>query len=132
MSIRLFILLNLSCLVFSSPAHTQNVSPWRNLFQPERTIQNDTSRVALQLTSHLTPEIITSNIVFFYQEFISSQDMPVCVFEPSCSRYGQQALRKYGFFTGILHASDRLQRCNGLGYKHNDINEKTGKFIDPP
>lgn len=39
-----------------------------------------------------------------------------CVFEPSCSRYAELALRRYGVFKGIGLTVSRLWRCRpGLG-----------------
>ena len=34
-----------------------------------------------------------------------------CVFEPSCSRYTELALRKYGLTKGMRLSIDRLRRC---------------------
>jgi putative component of membrane protein insertase Oxa1/YidC/SpoIIIJ protein YidD len=68
----------------------------------------------------------------FYQLFISTQDVPVCNFTLSCSRFGVSAIKKYGFFYGILMTSDRLQRCNGLGRRYYHADLKTGLAVDYP
>jgi putative membrane protein insertion efficiency factor len=34
-----------------------------------------------------------------------------CVYEPSCSRYAELALRKYGFSKGLHLSAKRLYRC---------------------
>ncbi|NIA29052.1 MAG: membrane protein insertion efficiency factor YidD [Actinobacteria bacterium] len=67
----------------------------------------------------------------FYQLFISSQDIPVCNFTPSCSKFGMAAIKKYGVFYGGLMTFDRLQRCNGLGRKYYPIHPVTDKSYDP-
>ncbi len=67
-----------------------------------------------------------------YQLFISTQDMPVCNFDPSCSNFGMVAFKEYGIFHGLLMTSDRLQRCHGMGRKYYPINPETGKSNDPP
>jgi len=67
----------------------------------------------------------------FYQTFISSQDMPVCNFTPSCSHFGLEAIKKCGILKGLLMTSDRLQRCNGFTRNLYKIDVKTGKAIDP-
>ena len=67
----------------------------------------------------------------FYQLFISTQDEPVCNFTPSCSQFGIDSLHKFGAIRGILLASDRLQRCNGMSVPYYKIDYKSGKFIDP-
>lgn len=46
-----------------------------------------------------------------YQLTLSELQPDVCNFNPSCSRYGESAVRKYGV-VGILMAGDRLLRCN--------------------
>lgn len=70
-------------------------------------------------------------LIRVYQLFISTQDMEVCNFTPSCSRFGMASLKKYGLFHGILMTSDRLQRCNGMGRKYYPIHPETGKCDDP-
>jgi uncharacterized protein len=51
-------------------------------------------------------------MIRFFQIFISPQDGPNCRFRPSCSRYGQIAVLKYGALMGSILAGDRLLRCN--------------------
>lgn len=76
------------------------------------------------------------SLIRFYQLFISTQDMPVCNFTPTCSHFGMQAIQKYGFFRGILLASDRLQRCHSASRRYfpqyyNSLDERTGRLFDP-
>lgn len=86
----------------------------------------------LSFISNETSEFKTAAIllIHLYQEFISSQDKPVCNFTISCSHFGVSAIKKYGVIHGIFMASDRLQRCNGLGRKYYPIDSKTGLAID--
>jgi putative component of membrane protein insertase Oxa1/YidC/SpoIIIJ protein YidD len=35
-----------------------------------------------------------------------------CNFEPSCSAYGEEAIRRFGFFAGFKLTQQRLRRCN--------------------
>jgi len=74
---------------------------------------------------------ILIRMIKFYQLFISTQDMPVCNFTPSCSQFGIASLREFGVIRGILLTSDRLQRCNGFSAPYYQIDYKTGKYIDP-
>jgi len=67
-----------------------------------------------------------------YQLFLSSQDRSVCIFTVSCSRFGLSAVEKYGIFHGIMIASDRVQRCNGLGRIKYSLDLKSGLCIDFP
>jgi uncharacterized protein len=75
--------------------------------------------------------IVLTGAIRVYQKFVSTQDMNVCNFKPSCSHFANDALAKYGVFYGLLMASDRLQRCNGsnTGYSHK--RDDSGKLIDP-
>jgi len=47
-----------------------------------------------------------------YQIFISPLLPPVCRFEPSCSHYMVEAIRKKGPLVGLLKGLWRLLRCN--------------------
>ncbi len=51
-------------------------------------------------------------LVLVYREAISPQDGHQCRYEPSCSRYGERALARYGFLVGGILAGERIIRCN--------------------
>jgi putative component of membrane protein insertase Oxa1/YidC/SpoIIIJ protein YidD len=77
-------------------------------------------------------KIIFSFFYLAYKEFISSQDEDVCNFNPSCSTYMIESIKKKGLITGILNGFDRLTRCNPFikeDYYPKDIN--TLKYYDP-
>lgn len=40
------------------------------------------------------------------------ENSPVCIYEPSCSEYGLEAVRRYGDFRGGALAAGRIIRCN--------------------
>ena len=68
----------------------------------------------------------------FYKEFISSQDVNACVFQPSCSIYMMEAVEKKGAFVGFLDGIDRLLRCHSLVSKKDYLyNSKTERYYDP-
>ncbi len=50
-------------------------------------------------------------VIKTYQLTLSELQPDVCNFHPSCSRYGEAAVKKYGVI-GVLMAGDRLLRCN--------------------
>ncbi|MCH8290136.1 membrane protein insertion efficiency factor YidD [Candidatus Poribacteria bacterium] len=53
-----------------------------------------------------------------HQKFITNQDGDnVCTFEPSCSHYGLEAIRRHGL-QGLLMASNRLLRCYSGNHKY--------------
>ncbi len=58
-----------------------------------------------------------------YQERVSPQLRASCRFEPSCSRYGLEAYRRYGFLKATAKTTWRLLRCNPWN---------KGPRLDPP
>ena len=48
----------------------------------------------------------------FYQKHISAKTTPCCRFDPTCSAYALQAIRRFGFFKGSAMAAWRILRCN--------------------
>lgn len=48
----------------------------------------------------------------FYQRFISPGLPRRCKYEPTCSRYAEQAIREYGILRGLVLAGWRVMRCN--------------------
>lgn len=93
-----------------------------------RQTNDDINLFNLQETSEA--KLFCFGLIKFYKHFISSQDIQVCNFTPSCSQFGFQAIQRYGIFRGILMTSDRLQRCSGFDRKFYPIDEHTGKGID--
>jgi hypothetical protein len=47
-----------------------------------------------------------------YQRFVSPLLPRACRFQPSCSRYGYDALQRYGLVKGSLMTMKRLFRCH--------------------
>jgi putative component of membrane protein insertase Oxa1/YidC/SpoIIIJ protein YidD len=47
-----------------------------------------------------------------YQSVFSDQILNDCIYEHSCSTFGQGALRAYGPVKGVFLTADRLMRCN--------------------
>jgi putative membrane protein insertion efficiency factor len=54
-------------------------------------------------------------LIRFYQIAISPLLRPSCRFNPSCSRYGIEAIRKHGPFKGGYLTIRRLMRCHPWG-----------------
>lgn len=66
----------------------------------------------------------------FYRSCISSQDGSKCGYTPSCSRFGQESMRRFGF-QGLFMTSDRLQRCHGCSGGFYVHHPGTGLGLDP-
>ena len=57
---------------------------------------------------------ITRALFGTYRVVLSSQDLPVCGFTPSCSRFSQRAIDRCGLLQGALLSLDRLLRDHPL------------------
>ena len=51
-------------------------------------------------------------VIRVYQYTLSPLLGPMCRFEPSCSRYMVEALRKYGLLRGGWRGAKRICRCH--------------------
>jgi uncharacterized protein len=76
-------------------------------------------------------ELVLSSLFLFYKHFISSQDSQHCSFDPSCSVYAVEAVRKHGFIIGLLDTFDRLSRCNGMSPENYPQDEHKHLLVDP-
>jgi uncharacterized protein len=62
------------------------------------------------------PRLLVLGLIRLYQMTLSSTLPPnTCLFYPSCSHYGYQAIYKYGVLKGGLMAIWRILRCNPFG-----------------
>jgi putative membrane protein insertion efficiency factor len=52
------------------------------------------------------------SLIRLYQMTISKTLPPSCRFTPSCSRYGYEAISKYGAFRGSWLTVKRVARCH--------------------
>jgi uncharacterized protein len=52
----------------------------------------------------------------FYRRFISPGLPRRCRYEPTCSHYALQAVRRYGILRGAVLAAWRLLRCNPFSH----------------
>jgi uncharacterized protein len=50
--------------------------------------------------------------IWLYQRTLSPLLGNTCRFEPSCSRYMVESLRKYGLFRGLAKGIRRILRCH--------------------
>jgi uncharacterized protein len=51
-------------------------------------------------------------LIRFYQRFISPLTPPSCIYTPTCSQYGYEAIARYGFFKGGWLTARRIARCH--------------------
>lgn len=76
-------------------------------------------------------DIIFSGLFLFYKTFLSSQDLNVCNFHPSCSEFAIQSIKQKGLILGGMKAFDRLGRCNGFSPEKYVIDIEKKKLKDP-
>lgn len=51
-------------------------------------------------------------LIMFYRSAISPLFGPCCRYVPSCSEYGLEAIRRFGFIRGGWLAVKRIARCH--------------------
>jgi putative membrane protein insertion efficiency factor len=71
----------------------------------------DTRASAPSPLGRLARGAVTAPIVV-YQRLISPAIPRRCKYEPTCSRYAVEAIRRYGILRGLVLAGWRLLRCN--------------------
>ena len=60
-------------------------------------------------------------LIYIYRNFISPLTPASCRYEPTCSGYAQEALKKHGIIKGGYLAVKRIFSCHpwgGSGYDH--------------
>ncbi|MCK4639728.1 MAG: membrane protein insertion efficiency factor YidD [Candidatus Marinimicrobia bacterium] len=112
--------------IVTEVASSQNTPKWIGYWEKPLTLHRS------ELKNYQYPGFFQSSALVWiriYQKGISSQDLPSCVFHPSCSRFAFGAIKQYGVFKGILLAGDRLLRCNPFAHKYYQFDGE--KFSDP-
>lgn len=60
-------------------------------------------------------------IIKIYQTVISPFLPPRCMYTPTCSHYGKEAIIKHGPFKGALLTVKRISRCHPWGGSGEDL-----------
>lgn len=69
----------------------------------------------LALRPALLPRQLLLGGLRLYQLLLAPLLPPACRFEPSCSRFAQEAIRRHGALRGSWLALRRLARCHPFG-----------------
>jgi putative membrane protein insertion efficiency factor len=93
---------------------------------PAHAAPGQASAVARVLRSIATAPIIV------YQRIVSPAIPRRCKYEPTCSRYAVEAIRRYGILRGLVLAGWRLLRCNPWSYGGYDPVEAQRVFRTRP
>ncbi|GAA5415212.1 putative membrane protein insertion efficiency factor [Paraliobacillus ryukyuensis] len=51
-------------------------------------------------------------IIRFYQKFISPMTSPSCRFQPTCSQYSLESVRRFGAMKGTYLSVRRIVKCH--------------------
>lgn len=83
------------------------------IFSSALPLQSQADDSALIIENHSNSEKAqpTNALFDLYREHISAVDGDRCGMSPSCSGYGEQAIKKHGLFMGWIMTCDRLIRC---------------------
>ncbi len=57
-------------------------------------------------------KIILISIIKLYKKYVSPIKGTKCPYFPSCSEYGIECLKRYGFLKGSILTTLRILRCN--------------------
>ncbi len=54
-------------------------------------------------------------MIRFYKYILSPLLPNACRYNPTCSQYAEEAIKKYGIFKGIFIGAKRIARCHPWG-----------------
>jgi putative membrane protein insertion efficiency factor len=77
--------------------------------------------------------LAAGTLMIFYQGLISPQFSADCLYHPSCSAFGVEAIKHHGLFKGVFLTGDRLSRCNRMAVADLPISRydpNTGKVVE--
>ena len=73
------------------------------------------SKFKIQLSKFKPLSWLMLALIAFYRSCISPLTPPACRYTPTCSKYAEEAIRKYGPFKGGWLALKRILRCHPFG-----------------
>lgn len=91
-------------------------------------VRNDSSYCLKEIDNDVSA---IKGALYFYKNYVSSQDASQCSFYPSCSEYAVIAIKKQGLIKGLINFSDRFQRCNGKSPEQYELIPGKHLLFDP-
>lgn len=71
------------------------------------------------------PSLMAIGLITFYRGVISPLTPSSCRFHPTCSEYGLEAIKRFGFLKGFMLTVKRIIRCRPGGpYGYDPVPEK--------
>jgi len=92
--------------------------------QTTATCTIDAAKPASSLAARLCCSLIR-----LYQRLVSPVGASACQMWPSCSAYGYEAFRRYGFLLGVMLTSDRLMRDNFSARGKYPLVRRDGRWL---
>jgi len=83
--------------------------------QARRSVLNQTLRFVQSIPGRLVLALIA-----FYKLILSPLLSPACRFEPTCSSYATESIRRFGLLHGGWYATKRICRCHPFS-KHSGL-----------
>ena len=78
-------------------------------------MKGSSSKFKIQLSKFKPLSWLMLALIAFYRSCISPLTPPACRYTPTCSKYAEEAIRKYGPFKGGWLAFKRILRCHPFG-----------------
>ena len=77
----------------------------------------------MNLARHIwnLPRTAMTGLIRFYQLAISPMLGPTCRFQPTCSAYAIESLKRYGMVRGSIKTAWRIVRCNPFNAGGEDL-----------
>ena len=97
-------------LAKDTPQNKKPFGPWHSKLVKIEQKKKTTAREAPSTASWFFNRFIR-----MFQLYISPQDGPNCRYSPTCAKYGEICINRYGPFIGVIMTADRFMRCNPFG-----------------
>lgn len=61
-------------------------------------------------------DVVGTSLIWMYRTLVSPYYFHHCQFFPSCSEYGQEAVRTKGALRGLIMSFERIERCHSFAF----------------
>ncbi len=115
-------------LLYQAGVHAETGGPWG---KDADLANNSNFSTTCQYSDYCPTPILGKfgeTMIAFHQNVISPADGPRSHFTPSSSQYTLDAMRKYGFFQGVVMGCDRLMRENPDPWVYRTIYSTESKY----
>lgn len=78
--------------------------------------------------------VLFGGALYIYQNIVSKHISSNCLYTPSCSEFGKEAVREFGIIKGLSLSIDRVHRCDkftAADLRKSSVDPGTNKYPDP-